>query len=55
MAVDLYLTIGALGIFVGNYLHSFHKSMPEERHVIKKAILSHLVLFVLFFLIFIVK
>ncbi|MBW2977762.1 hypothetical protein KY331_02870 [Candidatus Woesearchaeota archaeon] len=55
MAIDLYLAIVTLGIFIGTYLHSFHKAMPEEHHVIKKAIMSHLVLFVLLFLVFMIK
>lgn len=55
MAVDLYLAIATLGIFFGTYLHSFHKALPEEHHVIKKAIISHFVLFVLLFLVFMIK
>ena len=55
MAIDLYLAVGTLGVFVGNYLHSFHKAMPEERHLVKKVILSHLVVFVLLFLVFMIK
>jgi len=55
MAIDLYLAVLTLGIFVGNYLHSFNKALPEEHHIIKKLVISHLVLLVLLFLVFIVK
>jgi len=55
MAIDLYLAVATLGLFVGTYLHSFHKAMPEEHHIFKKAFISHLVLLSLLFLIFMLK